>query len=252
MVLLSEINEVKDAFRQVPKKELICQESDLLDTASLIRQLVHREGSVSGLLLGCSKVVLDNEVGEVGSTTCRHVLTYVENLHLRGREEEPEHLAFLLAVRQSADSVKVPQGEVSIAEEGGDLPSIWGELGLAEVATLLRKQGPLLADRGARVGAPQHTRIVGQSEEQAAAWANCRTFDLQLVVQVALDRLEQLSVQGVHLQPLLFFQHDEDLVCSLLADEDHRVRGLAQVSSHDVEAIVRDLEQSDLAARVCN
>ena len=72
-------------------------------------------------------------------------------------------------------------------------------------------------------------------------------------MQIRLDRLKNFSVQGCDLDFLLIFQHDQDLITwILLSCENDSVWRLLQVRTDHIEAVVRDLEQSDLMAGVCD
>ena len=138
--LLAEIDQVKDAFREITQEKLISQEAYLFNPARLIWQFIHLVvifllRSISGL-----HSMFDNDVGEVWTSTHQHVLSKVEHFHTGRWEPELINLTFFLAVGESTDAVKVPQYDVAITEQSANLAHVRRKLSFVEIAALLGKK----------------------------------------------------------------------------------------------------------------
>ena len=71
-------------------------------------------------------------------------------------------------------------------------------------------------------------------------------------MQFALNSFNQLAIQRMNLDLLLFFQDDDDLVLRVLPpSEEYKLGCLTQAALHNMESVLLDLEKSDLIARVC-
>ena len=72
-------------------------------------------------------------------------------------------------------------------------------------------------------------------------------------MQIRLDCLQNFPVQRCYLDFPLILQYDHDLIARiLLACEDDSVRRLLQICTDHIEAIVSNLEESDLMAGICD